>query len=289
MQAQLSIITINFNNLEGLKKTAESVINQTWKEFEWIIIDGGSTDGSKEYIVKLNNDLTRNGWNPMAYWCSEPDKGIYNAMNKGIVKACGEYLNFMNSGDCYYDKNTLENLFSRNYNSDIIEGIALREDSLQPFHNRYPNQTPLQMLMLSSFYHQASFIKRHLQLRNMYDENLRIVSDWKFFLTVLVKENIKVKMLGMPLAVVNVDGISSNCSDIQNKERKQVLQELFGEVTADALMHYSIMSMNILVRNLEYLRINHSKLYILCRRIVSVVTTTAKLCFRNRDKKYGRI
>ena len=66
---KLSIITINFNNLEGLKKTAESVINQTWKEFEWIIIDGGSTDGSKEYIIKLNDDLTRNGWNPIAYWC----------------------------------------------------------------------------------------------------------------------------------------------------------------------------------------------------------------------------
>ena len=63
MNMKLSIITINFNNLEGLKKTAESVINQTWKEFEWIIIDGGSTDGSKEYIVNRNDDLNRNGWN----------------------------------------------------------------------------------------------------------------------------------------------------------------------------------------------------------------------------------
>ena len=89
---KLSIITINFNNLAGLKKTADSVISQTWKEFEWIIIDGGSTDGSKEFIVSLNDDLNRNGWNPITYWCSEPDKGIYNAMNKGIGKAKGEYL-----------------------------------------------------------------------------------------------------------------------------------------------------------------------------------------------------
>ena len=73
---KLSIITINFNNLAGLKKTADSVISQTWKEFEWIIIDGGSTDGSKEFIVSLNDDLHRNGWNPIAYWCYEPDKGI---------------------------------------------------------------------------------------------------------------------------------------------------------------------------------------------------------------------
>lgn len=99
--SKLSIITINFNNLEGLKKTAESVINQTWKDFEWIIIDGGSTDGSKEYIINLNDNLNHVGWNPITYWCSKPGKGIYNAMNKGIAKASGDYLNFMNSVNCF--------------------------------------------------------------------------------------------------------------------------------------------------------------------------------------------
>ncbi len=279
---KLSIITINFNNLEGLKKTAESVINQTWKDFEWIIIDGGSTDGSKEYIVNLNDNLSHSGWNPITYWCSEPDKGIYNAMNKGIAKANGEYLNFMNSGDCFYEKYTLKKVFSRNFDSDIIEGIALREDSLLPYHHRYQGQTPLQILMLGSLCHQASFIKRCLQLRNMYDENLKIVSDWKFFLSVLVKNDARIKMLDEPLAIVDTEGISSNGGGIQGEERKKVLNELFGEVVVDALMHYSLMSSNSIERNLEYLRVNHCRLYVFCRRVVSVITKFSKLSIRAR-------
>lgn len=86
MNKRLSIITINYNNLEGLKKTVESVVNQTWQEFEYIVIDGGSTDGSATYLESQNDKIT--------YWVSEPDKGIYSAMNKGIAKATGEYLLF---------------------------------------------------------------------------------------------------------------------------------------------------------------------------------------------------
>ena len=91
MNNKLSIITINYNNLEGLKRTVESVINQTSKEFEYIVIDGGSNDGSGAYIESKSEHID--------YWVSEPDKGIYNAMNKGIAKASGEYLLFLNSGD----------------------------------------------------------------------------------------------------------------------------------------------------------------------------------------------
>jgi glycosyltransferase involved in cell wall biosynthesis len=88
---KLSIITINYNNLEGLQRTVESVVNQTWQEFEYIVIDGGSTDGSADFIESQSETID--------YWVSEPDKGIYNAMNKGIAKASGEYLLFLNSGD----------------------------------------------------------------------------------------------------------------------------------------------------------------------------------------------
>ena len=76
---KLTIITINFNNLEGLKRTIESVVNQTWQEFEYIVIDGGSTDESAQYIEIQSANID--------YWVSEPDAGIYNAMNKGIAKA----------------------------------------------------------------------------------------------------------------------------------------------------------------------------------------------------------
>ena len=81
---KLSVITINYNNRDGLKKTIESVVNQTYKDFEYIIIDGGSTDGSVEVLKEYSDKID--------YWVSEPDKGIYNAMNKGIDIAKGEYV-----------------------------------------------------------------------------------------------------------------------------------------------------------------------------------------------------
>ena len=96
---KLSIITVNLNNRDGLKKTIDSVISQTFKDFEWIVIDGGSTDGSRELIEQYVNHF--------AYWVSEPDKGVYNAMNKGVKKAKGEYLQFLNSGDWLRDENTV--------------------------------------------------------------------------------------------------------------------------------------------------------------------------------------
>ena len=111
---RLSIITVNYNNKDGLQKTIDSVISQTFKDFEWIVIDGGSTDGSRELIEKNKNYFS--------FWCSEHDKGVYNAMNKGIVHAKGEYLNFMNSGDCFVSNKVLEKIFSNDYTNDILYG-----------------------------------------------------------------------------------------------------------------------------------------------------------------------
>ena len=85
-----SIITVNYNNRDGLRATIESVVNQTYRDYEFIVIDGGSTDGSTDVLKEFDDKIT--------YWVSEPDKGIYNGMNKGIAKATGDYLNFMNSG-----------------------------------------------------------------------------------------------------------------------------------------------------------------------------------------------
>ena len=101
---KLSIITINYNNREGLKRTIESVVNQTFTDFEWILIDGGSTDGSKELIEQYSNRFS--------YWVSEPDNGIYNAMNKGLRAAKGDYLQFLNSGDRLYNAQSLASCFS---------------------------------------------------------------------------------------------------------------------------------------------------------------------------------
>ena len=97
---QFSVITINFNNASGLEKTIQSVINQTYKNFEYIIIDGDSTDSSKDKIKKYSSSIT--------HFVSEKDYGIYDAQNKGIKIAKGNYLIFLNSGDCFSDSTVLE-------------------------------------------------------------------------------------------------------------------------------------------------------------------------------------
>ena len=110
----LSIITINYNNLEGLKKTIESVCSQTYRDYEWIVIDGGSTDGSRELIEENKSHIH--------YWVSEPDNGIYHAMNKGIAQAKGDYCQFLNSGDYYIAPNTLQQVFSHDELADVNYG-----------------------------------------------------------------------------------------------------------------------------------------------------------------------
>jgi glycosyltransferase involved in cell wall biosynthesis len=99
---KLSIITINYNNRDGLEKTIRSVIDQRFTDFEFIVIDGGSTDGSVDNIRKYENKIN--------YWCSEKDAGIYNAQNKGIKKAKGEYCLFLNSGDFLYNEDVLNKI-----------------------------------------------------------------------------------------------------------------------------------------------------------------------------------
>lgn len=212
---KLSIITINYNNLEGLKKTAKSVINQTWRDFEWIIVDGGSTDGSKEYIEELAKTLSDGKGQPASWkveqfsllgfiaedmknlpedelsetmtheplttnrllWCSEPDNGIYNAMNKGIIKASGEYLNFMNSGDCFYEINTLKQVFSLDLNADIVYGSWIRRyKDFEEIIN--PADCGMNVLIyFGNICHQAMFILRN-KIADGYNEKYTIFSDW---------------------------------------------------------------------------------------------------------------
>ena len=168
---KLSIITINYNNLEGLKRTYESVVSQTCQDFEWIIIDGGSTDGSKEFIEEHQGQF--------AYWCSEPDKGIYNAMNKGIAKATGEYLNFMNSGDCFYDEHTLEKVFSQELMADLIYGDWIQVYNKENRLIHAPSKGFNATVYIENVCHQSMFIRSEILKKRGYDDNMHILADWK--------------------------------------------------------------------------------------------------------------
>lgn len=170
---KLSIITINFNNLVGLRKTFESVVSQTFNDYEWIIIDGGSLDGSKEFIEEHQNIFT--------WWCSEKDNGVYNAMNKGISKASGTYLNFLNSGDCYMDSETLDKFFRNDLNGDVIYGDWVRQYS---DHSEFVEALKNSFDRLAYFRnicHQAMFIRTDVQKKHLYDESFRALADLKLW------------------------------------------------------------------------------------------------------------
>lgn len=184
---KLSIITINLNNKAGLQKTIDSVISQSYKDFEWIIIDGGSTDGSKELIEKYSAHIT--------YLVSEPDKGIYAAMNKGVKVARGEYLQFLNSGDCLYDENVVADFVNRNNTEDVIYGNALFVDAEGKEVKKW--QAPA-LLKLSDFWtaginHQATFFNKRCFKQYEYNETNKIVSDSELLMTLLYNSFVFVK------------------------------------------------------------------------------------------------
>ena len=114
----ISVVTVSYNAVSVIEQTIFSVINQTYPNVEYIIIDGGSTDGTVDIIKKYADKIT--------YWVSEPDKGIYDAMNKGIELATGEWINFMNAGDSFYSFSILELIFGQTiFSNDIIYGDTL--------------------------------------------------------------------------------------------------------------------------------------------------------------------
>ena len=222
---KLSIITINFNNHSGLKLTIQSVAQQTSGDFEYIVIDGGSADGSLD-LIKENSDK-------ITYWVSEPDTGIYNAMNKGIAKATGEYCLFLNSGDCLAEATTTEQLCNELTGEDLIYGnlynsFPNRERERQTF----PGLITFYLLAFLQFSlpHQATLIKRNLFDRiGYYDENLKMVSDWKFFLVAIFKHHCSYKHIDLFIAIYDKTGFSSNPknNEIQQRERTQVLETEF--------------------------------------------------------------
>lgn len=215
---KLSIITINYNNKVGLKNTINSILPQTYNNFEYIIIDGGSTDGSVEIIKEFADHIT--------YWVSEPDNGVYHAMNKGIDIAKGEYCIFMNSGDLFYDKNTIESLIPQLDGTDIILGNTLESDgTIKP----YKKDMTFKTLYNGSLSHQSTFIKTSLLKRYHYDESLKIVADWKFFLQTLILDNCTYKGVNLFVSIYDVSGITYSNMNKFMEERKKVAHSMFPE------------------------------------------------------------
>ena len=224
---KLSIITINYNNAIGLEKTIKSLIEQSYQEYEYIVIDGASDDDSKAVILKNQSHIST--------WCSEKDTGVYNAMNKGILRSTGEYLLFLNSGDYLHDSKVLEEVILTLTGEDIIYGDLLYVDNgVKREVCVYPAILDLYYFLEHSLGHPSSFIKRSLFQDSLYSENLKIVSYWEFFFKKIVLEEVSYKHIDRIITAFGVGGISSQI-DACNEERELVLHKFFPNMLCDVL------------------------------------------------------
>ncbi|WP_304062804.1 glycosyltransferase family 2 protein [Pedobacter glucosidilyticus] len=219
---KISVITINFNNKTGLEKTIQSVIYQTYPFIEYIIIDGGSTDGSVEVIKKYEDKIT--------YWVSEPDRGIYHAMNKGVEKATGDYLLMLNSGD-YLISNNIINQFAQLSTTEAIVYGDLKWEKDQSLHNhKFDKELSFRYFLNNSLGHQAMFIHKSIHKTiGLYDEDYKITADWKLILLAYSKFNLPFRYINLEISICPRDGISCNPANWTQilSERKMFLEKEF--------------------------------------------------------------
>ena len=223
-----SIITINRNNSSGLERTMQSVLSQTNMEFEYIVVDGASKDGSidviKEYAIRFGNRMK---------WISEPDKGIYNAMNKGIGMASGEYVQFLNSGDILASDDVTNRMLvelNNNGNPSILYGNMLKD--MPGGYYLKDRCFAGQDITFLGFYsgtlnHSPAYIRRDLfDKYGYYDEDLKIVADWKWYLQAIILGEERPVYTDIDVTVFDMNGISETNKALDKAERKKVLEEL---------------------------------------------------------------
>jgi glycosyltransferase involved in cell wall biosynthesis len=224
----LSIITINRNNAAGLEKTMNSVLSQPCSDFEYVVVDGASTDNSVDIIrrlaIQFGNRLK---------WISEPDKGIYNAMNKGIRMASGDYLEFLNSGDCLVADDVVSQMFNAlekkgfpsilygNMLKNLPNGMILKDKCFAG-----------QDITFLGFYtgtlnHSPAYIRHSLfDKYGLYDETLKIVSDWEWYLQAIVFGGEKPVYTDLDVTLFDMNGISETNKELDKQERAAVLSRL---------------------------------------------------------------
>ncbi|WP_438968732.1 glycosyltransferase family 2 protein [Nonlabens sp.] len=228
----ISIITINYNNAVGLERTIKSVQEQTAVDYEHIIIDGNSTDGSKELIELCKEQFS--------YWVSEPDKGIYHAMNKGIKAASGDYLLFLNSGDYFFKPNSVKILHDHaiETNFPVFVYGNIEVNGNDKWIKKYSSILNLEYFITESIPHPATIILKDRFQNNLYDSKLKIVADWKFFLIEIGVKKASYSHVDMVISVFHLDGISSTSSKLLISERKKVILKYAPQFIRNHLQHF---------------------------------------------------
>jgi glycosyltransferase involved in cell wall biosynthesis len=228
----VSIITINYNHIEGLKKTMNSVFEQSHSAIEYIVIDGGSKDGSADFIAEHSNKLT--------YRISETDDGIYHAMNKGIDQATGDYVLFLNSGDCLVDEFVIEKFEGFNPVEDLVYGDPLVRDGIAWQRKLMPKHMSIGVALTHTLAHQAEFYKRSLFNDNFrYDTSYKVVSDWILTNDAIIFKKCSSRYLDLVVCCFEDPGISSDFN-LRHTERKRYLKENFDPLFLGLLKEYKL-------------------------------------------------
>ena len=228
---KLSIITVNLNNKEELEKTILSVINQSQRDFEFLVIDGASTDGSCEVINKYQKEVD--------FWVSESDRGIYDAMNKGIRKAKGEYLLFLNSGDYLLTSQSIAKSQLGDYSEEFVL-FAYKRNSSDGEESISYSDSSFEFLINGNICHQSVLHKRTVfEKIGLYNDKLEIAADYEFFLKAFYEFNCSFRFVQQELIVYNdIEGASKN-TDLLKEERKVALQSVFDHRLVNVLENQS--------------------------------------------------
>ena len=224
----LTIITINRNNAAGLEKTMQSVLSQTRTDYEYVVVDGASTDGSVAVIERLAP-----AFGDCLKWVSEPDKGIYNAMNKGIGMATGEYIQILNSGDTLVSPEVVDKMYAaleKEGRPSILYGNMLKDFPDGHVHRDKGfagEDITLLGMYIGTLNHSPAYIRRSLfDKYGPYDESLKISSDWKWYLQAIVFGEEKPVYADIDVTLFDMTGISETNAGLTKAERAQVLKEL---------------------------------------------------------------
>ena len=218
---KITIITAVYNRVNEIEQCITSVINQTYDNVEYIVIDGGSTDGTVDVIKKYNDKIS--------YWCSEPDKGIYDAWNKGLSHATGDYINFVGSDDAICSKDTIEKIVSYlDASVDVLAGNVIRVNEKSGFEFLQNNKHILNKKSYQGgcIVTQGTFIKRSLCDKYKFDTSYKVAADYKFFLRYYNNRSVKIKFIDDVIQYFSDGGISGADLDFVRNEDNRIYKEL---------------------------------------------------------------
>lgn len=228
LSTKISIITVVYNAAATIEQTILSVVKQDYSNIEYIIVDGGSTDGTLDIIKKYEDKIE--------HWVSEPDYGIYDAMNKGLTYATGDYIYYLGADDCLLAPNSISQVVSflqDNPEVDVLCASVMMVDSVYRIEKVYSsNFSEADVLSGYNTPHQGMFVRREILQKYRFDTSYHIAADYKNFLKFYLDQNIALKKTAMIVAYYANDGVSGNGTDAQRMEDVRALQENGVNVTA---------------------------------------------------------